>query len=168
MLVLAAVLLVAGCGGKSTNSPTSTADWTGSVCSALTAWKTSIRSTLDSLRAETISITSLQSASDEVKSANQTLADALKNAGEPNTRAGRKTNEALDKLLTQITTEQDRIDTAVNEAWSSIPLPTAIPTATPVVLGSFKALESAAPTTFEQLPSAFNRARACHALKTSS
>ena len=158
--VLAAALLVAGCGGKSSTSTVSTADWAGSVCTALTTWKTSIDSTLRTLRSDPISITSLQTASDQVGSANKTLADTLEQAGKPDTSAGEKAMASLGRFQTQITAEQDKISTAVEEAFSAIPLPDAIPTAVPVVLGSFKALGTA----LRGLSGAFDRAGACRAL----
>ncbi len=40
---LAAAFLLAGCGSKGTTTSTaSTADWAGSVCTAITTWKTSV------------------------------------------------------------------------------------------------------------------------------
>jgi hypothetical protein len=172
LLVLAAVLLVASCGSKTPSPAASTPDWATSVCTALNAWTTSIGSAVDSVRPGSISITSLQSVADDVKSANQNLAYALKNVGEPNTSAGGQAKGSLDRFLRQATTEQDKISTAVNEAWGSIPLPDAIPTAAPVVLGSLKALGTAVSTTFGQLETldapgelsrAFKHASACHA-----
>jgi hypothetical protein len=175
--LLAAVVLLAGCGSKATASRTSSADWAESVCTALTTWKTSIDSAAESLRAGTISITALQSASDQVNSANRNLAGTLANVGKPNTSAAGPAKQSLDRFVAQITTEQDRISTAVNEAWSSVPLPNAITTASPVVLGSLEALGTEVSETFNrlqtldapgELSSAFNQAGSCQALKPSS
>ena len=173
LLGLAAALLVGGCGSKgTTTSTTSTADWAGSLCTAITTWKTSVNSAVDSVSSGNISKSSLQSAADQVESANRSFADSIKNLGKPNTKAGAQAKQSLDQLSTEITTEQEKISTAIAGATSV----TGIIAAAPVVLGSLKTMGTDVSTTFKQLQaldasgelsSAFNQASACQSLKSS-
>ena len=174
LLGLAAALLFAGCGSKgTTTSTTSTADWAGSVCTAITTWKTSVNSAVDSVTSGTISKSSLQDAADQVKSADQTFADTIKNLGKPNTKAGAQAQQSLDQLSTDINTEQQKISTAIGGATGV----SGIVAAAPGVLGSLKTMATDVSTTFKQLQtldasgelsSAFDQASACQTLKKSS
>jgi hypothetical protein len=171
---LASALLFAGCGSKgTTTSTTSTADWAGSVCTAITTWKTSVNSAVDSVKSGTISKSSLQDAADQVKSADQTFADTVKGLGKPNTRAGSQAKQSLDQLSTDITTEQQKISTAIDGVTSV----TGLLAAAPTVLDSLKTMATEVSTTFKQLQtldasgelsSAFDQASACQTLKKSS
>ena len=171
---LAAALLFAGCGSKGTTTSTaSTADWAGSVCTAITTWKASVNSAVDSVKSGSISKSSLQDAADQVKSADQTFADSIKNLDKPNTKAGSQAKQSLDQLSTDITTEQQKISTAIEGVTSVV----GIVTAAPVVLDSLKTMATDVSTTFKQLQtldtsgelsSAFDQASACQTLKKSS
>jgi hypothetical protein len=171
---LAAAFLLAGCGSKGTTTSTaSTADWAGSVCTAITTWKTSVTSAVDSVKSGTISKSSLQDAADQVKSADQTFADSIKNLDKPNTKAGSQAKQSLDQLSTDITTEQQKISTAIEGVTSVV----GIVTAAPIVLDSLKTMATDVSTTFKQLrtldtsgelSSAFDQASACQSLTKSS
>ena len=171
---LAAAVLFAGCGSKgTTTSTTSTADWAGSVCTAITTWKTSINSAVDSVQSGTISKSSLQDAAAQVKSADQTFADTVKNLSKPNTKAGAQAKQSLDQLSNDINTEQQKISSAIDGVTSV----SGIIAAAPVVLGSLKTMATNVSTTFKQLQTldtsgelsrAFDQASACQTLKKSS
>jgi len=170
---LAAALLFAGCGSKGTTTSTaSTSDWAGGVCTAITTWKTSISQAVDSVKNGGISKSALQGAADKVKSANQTFAESIKNLGKPDTKAGSQAKQSLDQLSTDITSEQQKINTAMDGVTSVAGIVAAAPT----VLGSLKTMASDVSTTFKQLQtldasgelsSAFDQASACKTLKSS-
>jgi hypothetical protein len=171
---LAAGLLFVGCGSKgTTTSTTSAVDWAGSVCTAITTWKTSVNSAVESVTSGTISKSSLQDAADQVKSADQTFSDTVKNLGKPNTKAGAQAKQSLDQLSTDISTEQQKISTAIGGATGV----SAMVAAAPGVIGSLKTMATDVSTTFKQLQtldasgelsSAFDQASACQTLKKSS
>jgi len=171
---LATALLCAGCGSKGTTTSTeSTSDWAGNLCTAITTWKTSVNSAVDSVTSGGISKSSLQDAAAQVKAADQTLADTLKNLGKPDTKAGAQAKQSLDQLSTEISTEQQKISAAIGGVTSV----TGIVAAAPVVLDSLKTMGTDVSTTFKQLQSldasgelssAFDQASACQALRKSS
>jgi hypothetical protein len=171
---LAAGLLFAGCGSKSTTTSTqSTADWAGSVCTAITTWKTSVNSAVTSVKNGNLSKSSIQDAADQVKSADQAFADTLKGLGKPNTKAGAQAKQSLDQLSTDISTEQQKISTAISGATSV----SGIVAAAPVVLDALKSMATDVSTTFKQLQtldasgelsSGFSQATACQPLTKSS
>ncbi len=109
VLVLIVALVAAGCGSKKSSSPTSTADWTNSVCSAINTWKTSLTATANSLQGGNLSKSSLQSAAADAKSATDTLASDLKSLGKPNTQAGQQAKDLVDQLATELTADVDSI-----------------------------------------------------------
>jgi hypothetical protein len=170
---VAAVLLAAGCGGKSTTTTTeSTADWANGLCSSITTWQSSVNSAVSSVNGGNVSKSTLQKAADQVTSATQTLADSVKSLGKPNTDAGAKAKQAVDQLSTEISSEQQKIKTAI----SGVTSVSDVITAAPVVLGSLKTMSTEISSTFAQLKkldasgelsSAFNQADACKTLNKS-
>jgi hypothetical protein len=172
--VLAAVLLAAGCGKSSTTtSTTSTTDWANSLCTAITTWKASVTSAVDSVKSGNISKSSLQTAAKQVETSTQTFADTVKGLGKPDTQAGDQAKKSLDQLSTQIDDGLKQIDDAVSGATSV----SGIISAAPVVLNTLKSMGSDVTTTYNQLQSldasgeltdAFNQASACKTLNKSS
>jgi hypothetical protein len=178
-LLLCAVtaLLLAGCGSKGTTTSTastaSTADWADGVCSAITTWKSSVTSAVDSAQSGTLSKDSLRKAADQVDSATKTFTDTVKGLGKPNTKAGAQAKQLLDDLSAQIDTERKKIDDAIGGATSV----SAILSAAPVVLGSLQAMGTDVTNTFKQLraldasgelSTAFDESSACKTLTKSS
>jgi hypothetical protein len=170
----AAVLLVAGCGGKGgSTSTTSTVDWANSLCTAITTWRTSVNSAVDSVQSGNVSKSSLQGAADQVESATETFVDAIKSLGKPGTEAGSQAEQSLDELSTEVDAEQQKINTAI----SGVTTVSGVISAAPVVLGSLQTMRTDISTTFRQLQSldasgelsdAFNQASACSTLKKST
>jgi hypothetical protein len=171
--VLAAVLLAAGCGSKgSTTSTTSTADWANSLCTAITTWKASVTSAVDSVRSGSITKSSLQSAADKVNSATKTFADTVKGLGKPNTQSGAQAKKSLDQLSTQIDAERKKIDDAI----SGVSGVAGIISAAPVVTGALETMRDDVSSTYTQLQTldasgelsnAFDQSSACKSLKKS-
>ena len=110
-LLVLVVLLAAGC-GKSKPPPTP-ADWANGVCSALSTWKTSITSAVDSVEGGNVSKDSVKSAADDAKNATGKLTDDLKKLGKPNTNAGAQAQQTVDQLSTQVSDGVDTIQTTV-------------------------------------------------------
>ena len=171
---LAAAFLAAGCGSKgSTTSTSSAVDWASGLCGAITTWRTSVTSAVDSVTSGSVSKASLQSAASKVKSANQAFADSLKNLGQPGTDSGAKAKDALDKLSTEIGNERDKINSAI----SGVTTLTGVIAAAPIVLDSLKAMRTDVSTTFTELQAidasgelsdAFKQASSCTPLTKSS
>jgi hypothetical protein len=110
-LLASLAVLAAGC-GKSSKPPTP-ADWANGVCSALTTWKTSITSAVDSVKSGNVSKDSVKSAADDAKNATNKLTDDLKKLGKPNTAAGAQAQQTVDQLSTQVSDGVDTIETSV-------------------------------------------------------
>jgi phage-related protein len=113
-LVLSGALLVAGCGGSSSNEE-SAADWASGLCNALTDWTSSVRSAGNSLKGN-ISKDSLKSATDDIKSATDTLGSDLKDLGKPNTKGGEDAKNAIDDLSSELNGDVQEMQSAVNDA----------------------------------------------------
>jgi hypothetical protein len=169
---VAALLLLTGCGSKSSSSSSATVDWANNLCTAITTWKTSVDSAVNSVNSGNVSKSSIQKAADQVKSSTQTFVDSIKNLGKPDTKAGAQAKTALDQLSTQISTERDKIDTAT----SGITSVSGIIAAAPTVLGSLKTMRTDVSTTYKQLQTldasgelskAFKQASACTTLTKS-
>ena len=115
-LTLTLALLVAGCGSKKSPEPTTTADWANGVCTAIDTWATSVKSSVNSVTAGSVSKSSLQSAGDDVSTATDTLQSDLKALGKPNTTAGQQAKDSIDQLSTDLKTDADSIKSAVDGA----------------------------------------------------
>jgi hypothetical protein len=170
---VAALVLLAGCGGKSSPSGSATVDWANSLCSAITAWRTSVESAVNSVNSGNVSKSTLQKAADQVKSATQSFVGSVENLGKPETKAGAQAKTALDQLSTEISTERDKINTAT----SGITSLSGIIAAAPTVLNSLKTMRTDVSTTYKQLQTldasgelsnAFKQASACTTLTKSA
>ncbi len=174
--VLAAVLLAAGCGkssSSSTSTGSSTTAWANSLCTAITTWKTSVTSSVNSVKNGSISKSTLQTAANQVEASTKTFADTVKGLGKPDTQAGDQASQSLDTLSTQISDGLKKIDTEVSGATT---LPSII-SAAPVVLSTLSTMGTEVSTTYTQLQSldasgelsnAFKQASACKSLNKSS
>jgi hypothetical protein len=114
-LLVSLTLLAAGC-GKS-KSP-SAADWANGVCSALSTWKTSITSAVDSVTSGNLTKDSVKSAADDAKNATNKLTSDLKKLGRPNTNAGAQAQQTVDQLSNQVSSGVDTIQTTVKNVSS--------------------------------------------------
>lgn len=109
-LLVSLVVLAAGCGKSKPPTPT---DWANGVCSALSTWKTSITSDVDSLQGGNLTKDSVKSAADDANNATKKLTDDLKKLGKPNTNAGAQARQTVDQLSSQVSDGVDTIQTTV-------------------------------------------------------
>jgi uncharacterized phage infection (PIP) family protein YhgE len=114
-LLVSLTLLAAGC-GKS--KPPTAADWANGVCSALSTWKTSITSAVDSVKSGNVTKDSVTSAADDAKNATNKLTDDLKKLGKPDTNAGAQARQTVDQLSSQVSDGVDTIQTTVKNITS--------------------------------------------------
>jgi hypothetical protein len=168
-LVLAAVLLVAGCGSKK-SAPQTPADWANGVCNAGNTWVTSMKSSVNSVTSGSISKSSIQGAADDIKSATDTLESDLKALGKPNTTSGQQARDSLDQLSSELQTDVDSIKSAVNSI-SSLSSATSAASTTKATLTKMKDQVSSTVTELKQLDvggelqTAFKQSSACTKLK---
>jgi len=124
-LLVSLVVLAAGCGKSKPPTPT---DWANGVCSALSTWKTSMTSAVDSLQGGNITTDTVKSAADDAKNATNKLTDDLKKLGKPNTTAGAQAQKTVDQLSAQVSDGVDTIQTSVEDISSVSSALTAVTT----------------------------------------
>jgi hypothetical protein len=124
-LLVALILIAAGCGKSKPPTPE---EWANGVCSALSTWKTSITSTINSLEGGNVTKDSVKGAADDAKNATNKLTDDLKKLGKPNTNAGAQAQQTVDQLSTQVSDGVDKIQTTVKNISSVSSGLAAIPT----------------------------------------
>jgi phage-related protein len=127
VLVLAAAVVAAGCGGGSDTSAdtsggtgtvsaaTPASDWANSVCEAFTSWQSSITEAGKSV-GENPSEEGIKDAGDQIQSATQTLADDLRGLGRPDTEGGQQAKDAIDELATSLEASLQKIQEATDNA----------------------------------------------------
>jgi hypothetical protein len=156
VLVLAAAILAAGCGGGDSSSGNGSSatngssaapagDWANTVCEAFTTWTTAMTSAAQSVQ-DNPTEDGLRAAGDDIKSATQTLSDELKGVGTPDTESGQQARDAVDRLVTKLDANLQKIETAINDAGASGAL-TAVSTATATLV----TMRNDIGTTFQQL-----------------
>jgi hypothetical protein len=168
--VAAAAVLAAGC-GKS--KPPSSTEWANGLCSAVTTWRSSVGTAVDSVTKGNLSQENVQSAADDVKNATSKLADDVKALGKPDTDTGDQAKKSVDDLTNELDTEVQTIEDAVgNVSGTSGAL-----SAVSVVSSTFLTMKTQLTTTFKQLKQldpkgeladAFKSAEACAPYRTSS
>jgi hypothetical protein len=139
---IVALLLAAGCGSSKKTSTTTTTTttatattasatdtWATGVCTAITTWKKSLTTAVDSVK-NSPSKASVKSAADDVSSATDTLSSDLKGLGRPDTAAGQKAQDAINKLSTSLSKDVDTIKTTVQGASGLTGILAAAPTLT--------------------------------------
>jgi len=169
---LLAVSLAAGCGGDSGSSgSTSTAEWADGLCSAITTWTSAISSATNSLKG-TPTADGLKSAAGDVESATETFVDDVKGLGKPDTEAGQKAKESLDKLADNVNEEAGKIKDAADGASgasgvlaAASTLSTTLATIGQQLASTFQELEQL--DAKGELESAFKDAEACKPLQNS-
>jgi hypothetical protein len=167
-VVLVAVVIAAGCGGSDSSDADATTEWANTVCSSILTWTNSI-----SLAGETLtsdpSVSSLQSAAGDVKSATETFVDDLKGAGRPEVEAGDQAQQTVSTLTDQLSADVEAIDEALQGLSGVAGLPTAVSSIV-TSLGSMGSQVTAAFNSLEQLDAkgeledAFNQASSCNEL----
>jgi flagellar hook-basal body complex protein FliE len=113
--VVCAVLAVAltGCGSNGASSASPEATWADGLCTALTTWKTSLKSAGTTLKnADQPSKGNLDQAAADVASANAELNSALRTLGGPPQTAAPEARAAVQELSTQLENAAREIGTA--------------------------------------------------------
>jgi hypothetical protein len=172
-LVLVLAVLAASCGGSDSSEPESTADWADGVCSAITTWTGSIKSSADSLKGGNLTEDSLKSAGDDVQSATDTLESDLSDLGKPDTESGQQAKDSIDQLSSDLKTDADSIKTAVDGVTNLSGVPAAV-TTIGTTLETMQSQVTSTVNTLEQLDAqgelhdAFQQSSACQQLTSSS
>lgn len=113
VVVATAALLAAGCGK---NDQPTTSEWANDFCSAITTWQSSITSIVTSLQSGGVTKDSLTSAFDDAKSATNELTSTLGDLGKPDTQSGQQAQDAVEQLSSEIKTDIQTIQDAVDNA----------------------------------------------------
>ena len=170
-LLLAVVILAAGCSSDSSD-PETAADWADGVCTAFTTWADSIKAASDPLTSGDISKDSLRSAADDLESATATLESDLKGLGKPDIEAGQEAKDAVDQLSSDLKTGAESIKSTAADV-SSIGDIVAATAKVGTTLATLQGQVTSTFTTLEQLDAkgelrdAFEQASACQQLSSS-
>ena len=115
---LLAAFALAGCGGGgsdgASSGDTSTSEWADDLCSSIVDWTDSVSSATTSLKDDGLSEESVKSAVDDVGGATETFVDNVKGLGAPDTEAGQKAKESIDKLANNLDDDLAEIKAAAN------------------------------------------------------
>lgn len=144
-VVVAAASLAAGCGSDEETS--STTEWAGGVCTAVSTWADALRQAASSLQGGNVSEDSLRNAADDAKSATDTLVDDLKGLGKPDTEAGAEAQDSIEKLGDELEQQADTITSAADDASGVSGVLSAISTAT----GALASMGTQVSNTFNEL-----------------
>ena len=114
--LVAAVLLVAGCGSSnSSNSTTTTASaasqrtaWANSVCAPLVAWESTVKSSATQLKSQP-SKSAISSSAKQAETATQTVVNSLKAVGQPPTPAADEAKSTVAQLRTELSDGADQV-----------------------------------------------------------
>jgi hypothetical protein len=116
LAVIAVTLLAvtaAGCGGGK-SKPTAE-DWAGNLCSAVSTWTDSLKSSTTNLQSDP-TLDGLKNTKDDVASATDDFTSSLKGLGKPNTESGAKAQDTLDKLASQLDEDEQKLKDEVEGA----------------------------------------------------
>jgi hypothetical protein len=177
---------VAGCGGSGGGSSTTTesttttttesnasaGDWANGFCGAFKDWANTLKPIGQSLQSNPTK-DNLESAGDDIKGANETLADDLKGLGKPDISGGDEAKSAVNTLADQIKEDSDTISNAL----SDISTAGELVAAASAVSSTLLTLQSQVKNTLSQLKTinadngtlkdAFNDASNCQSLQNS-
>jgi hypothetical protein len=108
------VFAVTGCGSSSNNNTTtSTASdletWAGSVCTAVTKYRTSLATTRASLRAEGLTRPALQVAVQDASAATRAFTTTLDDIGPPPTPQADQAKEIMKELQSNLGKQADKV-----------------------------------------------------------
>jgi hypothetical protein len=120
VLVVAAVLALAGCGGDGGSSASE--DYANDVCSNLSTWVTDVQGTVQSLTEQGLSVSrdDIQSAFDQTKESTDSMVNDLGQLGAPESEDGQKAKSELDDLGTELQQQLDTIEQAINSGGSVV------------------------------------------------
>lgn len=149
-VVLALVLVAAGCGGSDDEADPTSA-WASGFCTAVTDWTDSLQDVTSQFSdTSNLSEEGLQSAAGDVKDSTQQLVDDLRALGAPDTDSGEEIRSSLDSLSTTLETEAEKIETTVDDVSGLTGIPSAIST----ISASLSAMGSAFSATLQAVDEA--------------
>jgi methyl-accepting chemotaxis protein len=125
LLALALAVVVAGCGSSKPSVQEQTNNWANGACSALVTWKDSITAAGQSVK-NNLTKSSIQSASQDVQSANSKLSDDLKGLGKPPTPGADQAKSSLQQFSDQVKTGTDQIKQAISGITNASSVATAV------------------------------------------
>ena len=170
LAVLAGVLLAAGCGGSDDETSSAT-EWADGVCSAMTTWIDSVSSATESLGEGGLSEDGLEDAVDDVRTASETLADDLQEAGRPDTEAGQEAESLLEGLAEDVEGNLQELESEVE----GISAPSDVLDAISLITGTLSTMAEQVAAAFEELgqldaagelEDAFEESDECSALRS--
>lgn len=112
-LVAGTAFLAAGCGGNDSQVSAST-QWANDLCTAVSTWRSDIASTADTLTSNP-SRAGFEQAASDAKKTTETLIDTVKGLGTPDTDAGEQARSTIDTLSTELSSDVDTIQKAVED-----------------------------------------------------
>lgn len=165
--VLAAVVLLAGCGGDSGSSASE--DYANSVCSDLSTWVTDVNGAITSLTDAGLATDrdDVQSSVDQATDATNDLLSSLEALGPPETDAGQQAKSELDSLAATLRQQIETIEQALDADTGAVALAAtvtaALSTAASAVESSYNDLRGLDPG--GELEDAFQNADDCESLR---
>jgi hypothetical protein len=165
--VLAAVLLLAGCGGDSGSSASE--DYANSVCGDLSTWVTDVDGAISSLTDAGLATDKedVQSAVDQATDATNELLSSLEELGLPETDAAQQAKSELDSLGATLRQQVETIEQALDAESGPVALAAtvtaALSTAASAVESTYNDLRGLDPG--GELDDAFENADDCESLR---
>ena len=130
LAVTSLALVAVGCGGSDDES-SSTADWADAFCSTITGWTDDLQATTSEFSdPSNLSQEGLQTATDDIRTSTERLADDLKGLGAPETESGEEITSSLDSLASTLEAESGEITDTVDGISSIADIPSAASTIT--------------------------------------
>ena len=167
VLLVAAVVALAGCGGD--DGPSASEDYANGVCSSLSTWVTDVQESVQSLTDAGLATSreDIQSAYDQAKDATDTLGNDLEQVGPPETEDGQEAKSQLDGLMTQLRQQLDLIQQALESGGGltaiAATVSTAVSAAANAVNTTYQNLQGLDPA--GELRDAFENSDDCNSLQ---
>jgi membrane protein implicated in regulation of membrane protease activity len=167
VLLVAAVVALAGCGGD--DGPSASEDYANGVCSSLSTWVTDVQESVQSLTDAGLATSreDIQSAFDQAKDATDTLGNDLEQVGPPETEDGQEAKSQLDGLMTQLRQQLDLIQQALESGGGltaiAATVSTAVSAAANAVNTTYQNLQGLDPA--GELRDAFENSDDCNSLQ---
>ena len=165
--VLAAVVVLTGCGGDSGSSASE--DYANNVCSDLSTWVTDVNGAITSLTDAGLATDrdDVQSSVDQATEATNDLLSSLEGLGQPETDAGEQAKSELDSLgatlRQQIETVEQALDADTGAVALAAAVTAALSTAASAVESTYNDLRGLDPG--GELEDAFQNADDCESLR---
>jgi len=172
VLVVVLALAATGCGGGDEATPAE--EWADGVCTAISSFRDDLTQISEQLAdPSSLNQDGLEEATNDARTATDTLVDDLRSLGPPETESGEEARQAIDDLATTVEDDFSEIELAV-EGVSDI---TEIPGAISSISASLASIGTALSTTIPtiegvdvqgELRDAFEQTASCDELTSSS